>query len=177
MSSRKAALCGMMAALGVVWMLLGGLVPGSTYCAPVLGMLPLLPVLSEWGSRPALGVYAVTAALSLLLLPDKEIAGVYAALGYYPVLRVALNRRISHRVPRVLCKLAVCSGAIGLLYFLLLHLFCLEGLAEEFASFSTWMALILAAMGNLSILLLDIALDRLTLLWQTRLRSRLWPKK
>ena len=52
-ASRRMALCGMLTALAVVILLLGGLLPLATFCAPVLAMAALLPVLEECGPRAA----------------------------------------------------------------------------------------------------------------------------
>ena len=169
--SRELAFCGVSAALSVVLLLLSGLIPGATFCAPVLGMLPLLPVLSEFGWRPALGVYAVSALLAGLLAPDKEMVGVFLFLGYYPVLRPALER-LRPKPLRLLAKLAVFNVSVLVLYLLLIHLFGLAGLAEEFAGYSGAFLLGLLAMGNVTFLLLDVALGRLTVLWARRLRRR-----
>ena len=169
--SREVAFCGVMAAMGSVLLLLGSLIPGATYCAPILGMLPLIPVISEFGQRPAFGVYAVTAALAALLIPDKELAGVYVFLGYYPALRPTLNR-LRCRLVRMLCKLAVFNVSMAVLYFLLLYLMGLKELQAEFATYSRFLLLGLAVCGNFSFVLLDIAMERLSILWQYQLRSR-----
>ena len=66
------AFCALMAALGAALMTTGGLIPIATYCSPLLAGLLLLPVLVEFGVREAWMVWAVTAALSLILSPDKE---------------------------------------------------------------------------------------------------------
>ena len=55
MKSRQIALCGMLNALAVVLLSFGGLIPIATYCAPLLAMAVLLPVLEEYGGRMALG--------------------------------------------------------------------------------------------------------------------------
>ena len=73
-NSRRMALCGMMAALAVTIMLLGGVIPLATFCCPALAGLALIPVLMEAGKKWTLMVYAAAAVLSLLLGPDKEAA-------------------------------------------------------------------------------------------------------
>lgn len=165
--SREIAYCGISAALASVLVLLGGLLPGATYCAPILGMLPLLPVLHEFGSRPALAVYGVTAALVALLAPDREMSGVYLFFGYYPVLRPLLNRLC--RPLRILCKLALFNLSLLALYTLLIWLFGLDALAETGGPALICTLLIL---GNAVFFLLDLALERLSGLWQYHLRKR-----
>ena len=70
-NSRRMALCGVMAALGAVIMLLGGVIPLSTFCCPALAGLVLLPVMAECGRRMARGVYAVIAVLGVVMGLDK----------------------------------------------------------------------------------------------------------
>ena len=68
------AFCSLMAALGAVMMLTGGLVPVMTYCSPLLAGVLLIPVLREHGRKWAWLVWIVTAALSMILSADKEAA-------------------------------------------------------------------------------------------------------
>ena len=85
--SRRVALCGVLCALAEVFLLLGGLVPAALYACPILAMLALLPAREECGVRFALVSWAAVGLLALLLCPDKELAGVYLALGWYPPLQ------------------------------------------------------------------------------------------
>ena len=65
------ALCGVLAALATALMLLGGIFPGATYCAPLLASLVLIPAQEECGPRAAWGLFTAAALLSLLLCADK----------------------------------------------------------------------------------------------------------
>ena len=86
------AFCALMAALGTALMTTGGLIPIATYCSPLLAGILLLPVLYEFGRREGWMVWAVTAALSLILSPDKEAGSMYLFLGWYPILKPAFDR-------------------------------------------------------------------------------------
>ena len=68
--SFRVAFCSLMAALGVVLMMTGGLIPVMTYCSPLLAGVLLIPVMRECGVRWAWMVWIVTAALSLILSAD-----------------------------------------------------------------------------------------------------------
>jgi len=81
------ALGGMLAAVAVVIMCLGSLIPVNTYICPVLCILVNRTVLDRCGKRLGWCYYLAVAILSLLLAPDREAALVYAFLGYYPMLR------------------------------------------------------------------------------------------
>ena len=166
MRSRRTALCGVSAALGTALLLLGGLIPGATYCTPLLGMLPLIPCVEEYGRGAALSVYAVTAALAVLLIPDKELACVYLFFGYYPALKPALDQ-IAARPLRLAAKLALCTAAALTMYFLLIRVLGLEQLSDDAA---LPLRALLLVMANVTFLLLDRALGQLGFLWRHRLR-------
>jgi len=173
-SSRKIALCGLMAALGVVF-LMAGIIPLSTYCCPVLAMLALLPVLYEYGSRAALSVYLVTALLALLLVPELEVALLYAFLGYYPVLRPILNA-LPGKIFPFLCKLAVFNAAIFVAYMLILFIFRLSYVVADLEGASGAFLAILLLLANVTFLLFDVALGRLRNLYFSKLRKLFIPK-
>ena len=99
-------------------MAVGGLIPVATYCSPLLAGLLLLPLLVEFGRREAWMVWAVTAALSLILSPDKEAGSMYLFLGWYPILKPAFDR-IRPAALRFLAKLALFSLAFAAMYALL----------------------------------------------------------
>ena len=64
--SRKIALCGVSCALAVTLLLLGGILPLATFCAPMLAMAVLLPVRQECGTRMASAAYGAAAILALI---------------------------------------------------------------------------------------------------------------
>ena len=154
------ALGGVLAALAVVILTLGGIIPVGTYAAPMLASLPLVLLLGELPRSLCLGWYAVTAALGLLLCPDRETAFVFLFLGWYPILRPNLNRL--PRLLRVLAKLLVFLAAVSALYALLILVFQLQALVEEAKDLGLGMGLVLLALGAGTFLLFDLVLARLT---------------
>ena len=172
MKSRQMALCGLLTALAVVVMVLSGAMGIGTFAGPVLAMVVLLPVPEELGSKAAVTVYAAVALLGLLLVPEAELAMVYAAFGWYPILRPHLDH-IPSRLLRILCKLALCTAIILLLYGVLLRLLGLT--ADLLASTPIFNGLLLI-LGNLVFLLTDRALERMTFLWHNKLRKKFLPR-
>ena len=167
--SRKIALCGVLCALAVVILLLGGLLAVAIYCAPLLAMAVLLPVLEEYGPKAAAITYAAAAILGLLLVPETELAMVYAAFGWYPILRPRLDRLLPSRPLRMLVKLALSTAVILLLYGVLLRLL---GMTADLLGASSLFNLTLLVMGDVIFLLTDRALERLAVLWHRNLRKR-----
>lgn len=168
MKSRQMALCGVLSALAVVVLLLGGAIGIGTFAAPVLAMAVLLPVLEEYGPRAAATAYGAVSILALLLVPDRELALVYACFGWYPILRPRIAR-IPSRLLRLVVRLAICNAVIAVLYGLLLRLL---GLTADLMDASRLLNMALLVMGNLVFLLLDLVLARLTNLWRRKLRRR-----
>lgn len=155
-SAKVIALGGMMAALAVVIMCLGGLIPVATFVCPMMCMLLLQLVLKMCGSRIAWAWYGAVVFLSLLLGPDKEAAAVFVFLGYYPIVKPRLDQM---KLGPVL-KLALFNLVILLMYWVLIHLFGMEAIATEYEELGTVMTIIMLILGNVTFLLLDKVLGK-----------------
>ena len=170
MSARPLALCGVLTALAAALLALGGVIPGMVFCAPILAMGALLPVLEELGTKAAGTSYAAAAILALLLAPDRETAFVYLFFGWYPILRPKIAA-LPSRLVRLLARLAVCNAAALLLYGLILRIM---GLTEELLGAAWYFNAALLAMGNIVFLLTDSTLARLTRVWHWKLKKHLY---
>ena len=87
------ALGGVLAAVCVVMMGLGGMIPIATYVCPVAVMLVEQIVLKICGRKIAWAWYGAVAILSLLICPDKEAAFVFLFLGFYPILKIRFDKK------------------------------------------------------------------------------------
>lgn len=150
-SATAIALGGVMAALAVVVMNLGGLIPVATYVCPAFCMVVLQMVVKTCGSRIGWAWYGAVAILSLLMAPDKEAAAVFAALGYYPILKPKLDRRKG----KWLWKLLLFNGVILVLYWLLLKVIGMEQLVSEFSEMGVALTAVTLLLGNVTFILLD----------------------
>ena len=150
------ALGGILAALAIVIMSMGTLIPVATYVCPMLCACMLQLVLKTCGRKNAWAWYGAVSLLSLLMAPDKEAAAVFAALGYYPILKPKLDRRKG----KWLWKLVFFNGVTLALYWLLMHLFGFDQLAAEFAEMGTVLTALMLILGNVTFFLLDKLLER-----------------
>lgn len=150
------ALGGVLAALALVVMNLGTIIPVATFVCPMLSIVLLQVVLKICGSRIAWAWYGAVAVLSALMAPDKEAAAVFAFLGYYPIVKPRLDRR---KLPW-LWKALLFNGSILIMYWLLIHLLGLEALGEEFAEAGAAMTAIMLVLGNVIFFLLDRVLSK-----------------
>lgn len=166
-STRELALCSMLAALSVVLLCLGGIVPFAVYACPMLASGALLPVREECRRSYAWCCWAAVAFLALLLGPDKEAAVLYLFLGYYPLLQPRLEA-IRKPLVRWLAKLLLAVVAIGIMYALLLYVFCLTEVVEEFTETAAWLLWLTVVLGLVVFIIYDILLRRFTSMWHRR---------
>lgn len=150
------ALGGVLAALAVVVMALGGIIPVATYVCPVVDMLLLHAVLKICGERIAWTWYAAVSIMVLLLSPDKEAAAVFLFLGYYPILKPKLDRTRG----KWLWKILLFNGVVLLMYWLLLNLFGMAQLAAEFKAMGVAMTVFTLILGNITFFMVDHLLGK-----------------
>ena len=149
------ALGGLLAALAVVIMSMGTLIPVATYVCPMLCALVLQLVLKICGKRVAWAWYGAVSVLSLLMAPDKEAAAIFLALGFYPIVKPGLDRRKG----KWLLKGLFFNGMILLTYWLLMHLFGMVQLAAEFTEMGILLVILMLLLGNVTFFLLDRLLE------------------
>ena len=164
------AYCGMAAALSVVLMLLGAVFPIAMFIAPAVASFLIATVCVECGKTMALTDYGAVSLLSLLFVPDKEVALTFVfLLGYYPLGKPYFER-IRPALLRAVCKLLLCNG-------LVLLLVPAGSIAEELRTTALAVSLVTLAMGNVAFLLYDRALHNMLMLykvvWQPRLHKML----
>ena len=153
--AKSIALGGVFAALAVVIMCMGGLIPVATFICPMLCMLLLAIVRKNCGDRMAWAWYGAVAILGALLGPDKEAAAVFVFLGYYPIVKPKLES-----LPLSwLWKGLLFNAAILVMYWLLLNLLGMAQVAAEFEEIGTVLLLVTLVLGNVTFFLLDRLLD------------------
>ena len=150
------ALGGILAALAVIIMSMGTLIPIATYVCPMLCCLMLQLVLKICGGRIAWAWYGAVSLLSLLMAPDKEAAAVFLALGYYPIVKP----RLDCRKGKWIWKGLFFNAVILILYWLLMHIFGFDRLSAEFADMGKILTMVMLLMGNVTFFLLDKLLEK-----------------
>lgn len=166
-ATKQLALCGVMTALGVVLLCLGGMVPFALYLCPMMASFVLAILRMECAKRHAWICFAATAILGLLLGPDKEAASLYLFLGYYPLVKPRLDA-LRPAALSWLIKLALAAAAIAAMYALLLYVFALDALVEEFATALRWMVISCIVMGAAVFVLFDLLLGRFAVIYARR---------
>jgi hypothetical protein len=155
-NAKQIAMGGVFAALAIVIMCLGGLIPIATFVCPMICMLILHLIRKLCGNRIAWAWYGVVAILSVLLGPDKEAAAVFAFLGYYPIIKPKIDRI----KPGWLWKGIYFNAVILLLYQLLIYLFGMDQIAAEYRELGKVLTVVVLLIGNLCFFLLDRVLTQ-----------------
>lgn len=155
-TAKMMAVSGVMAALAIVIMCLGGLIPVATYVCPLLCMILGCFVLRLCGRRYAWTWYAAVSLLSLLLGPDKEAAAVYVFMGYYPLIKSYFDRLTFEWI----FKIAYFNVAVIALYSILIFLFGLSQLYVDFKDAGLIGGVVLLLLGNVTFVLTDKILNR-----------------
>ena len=140
-----------MAALAVVIMSLGGLIPLATYICPMVCILLLKTVLQICGARVAWAWYGAVAVLSILLGPDKEAAAVFSFLGYYPIVKPAFDKcKLS-----IVWKLLYFNVSVFAMYAVLIYLLGVHALSAEFAEMGRVVTVLTLLLANICMVLVD----------------------
>ena len=158
--SFRVAFCGVLAALMIVIMLLGTMIPATEYLCPAVAGVLIIPVVWEFGGKTGALLYLAVALLSLILSPNKEAALFFALLFGL----------------RVVLKLVLFNAALAVIIALLLFVLVSPDWQADAAN---WTGLVVAGMlvlGNVAFLIYDVLLARISDLYVYRLRPKLFPR-
>ena len=164
----KITLCGILAALSAVFMLLSYF-PYLTYAVPAVAGLLIMVVVIEAGYKWALGAYAAASVLVFLFAEPEGKLLYICFFGYYPILKAVFDRRKSRTLEWIL-KLAVFNAAIIAVYAVFARLFGVS--LEEFGELGKYSEYIFLLLGNAVFVLYDIAVSRMAAVYMHMLHPR-----
>lgn len=153
---KNIALGGILAAVALVIMFLGGLIPFATYVCPVLCILTGNIYLTICGIKMGSIWYIAVSILSMLLSPDREAAVYYAFLGAYPCIKLVLD------------KLPICwiwkllyfnLSAIGA-YWVCVYIMGLSEIILEFHELGSIGLAVILLLANITFVMMDRLLSR-----------------
>lgn len=150
-TASQIALGGVLAALAVVIMCLGTLIPGASYICPLIAIAMNQMILDLCGRSVSWAWYGAVTLLSVLLAPDKEAAAVFLFLGYYPIVKPWMDGR---KYP-ALWKALFFNASITVMGYLLFLLLGIPLVEEEYAHIKEILVLLIFALGNLTFFLAD----------------------
>ena len=167
-NTKRLTVCAMLAALGVALLYMGAIIEVVEISMAVLASLLCVVAVIEYGGRWPWMIYAVTAVLALVLLPNKTAAVYYAVFfGFYPILKEKLEK-----LPRLLSwvlKEIVFNAALAAVVVVSVWVLLTENNTLLSQPIFIVGALVLA---ELVFVLYDIALTRLITFYIVALRKR-----
>ncbi len=156
------AFCGIISALGVVALLLGGITRVLDLTAVIIATA-LIFVTFEEIRFYALSVYVVTGLLAFILPIDISVAIEYLIFAIYPILRFYIEK-----LPRVL------AWVIKLIYMICAFVGLTLLLQFVLGSPEVWYINVIFCIGGvLAFILVDILLKRLSIYYRIKLRKQL----
>lgn len=169
-TSFKITVCGIFSALAVVIMLLSEL-PVFLYAIPVVASLVFIIPAVELGTKWALLCYGVSSVLTLLLPSEREAAIVFIGiLGYYPILKMVLERLGLAKPVLYIIKLAVFNIATVISYVIIIRIMGVSGFENEYASVKVTEAALLL-LGNIVFVIYDAGITRIIRLYFIKFRK------
>ena len=167
----KVALGGAVAALSLVLMFMTALIPFGTFAFPTFAGMLLTVIVIEINFGYAVAVYAATALLSFLLVPDKEAALIYTIfLGFYPIIK-GLIERIKSKAFQYVIKFALFNGCMIAEFFIAVKLLSIP--EDSYYLFGLNLPIIFLLLGNVFFFIYDICITRLVTIYLLKWRDKL----
>ena len=161
----KIALCGVLGALSVTMLLMGFLFPFATYVCPAISASLLLIIVYEYGVKTGLTLYAAVSFLGLMMVPDYELVFMFIfVFGLYTVIKLPLDRKLGKKA-RLLAKFIYINVALVISYSILLFIFPVAVLVNEFATYSTAFVALLMVMFWLVFFMYDKAVENVLIIY------------
>lgn len=140
-----------MSALSVVLLFFGSVVWVFSYIVPILSGLINYIVKRAFGNKGALMSYIAVSILSIILLPDKECALMYALFfGYYPLIKYSIEK-LKPSALRIILKLITFNISLAIIELLCVYVFNIS--FDDFLG--RWGIVILLFSFNVMFLLYD----------------------
>jgi hypothetical protein len=156
----------MLVALGVIFLGIGALIEVLDISMAVIASICVIIPMIEYGKGTPWMVYAAISVLSLLLLPNKFPAALFALFaGFYPMLKEKLERK--NTVIRWILKELIFNISLAIIVLLYFFLF-FKGTIQV-----PWMIAVAIILAELVFILYDKAISKLIRIYVMEFRHRL----
>ena len=165
-SIKRLTFCAMLVALGVIFLGIGALIEVLDISMAVIASICVIIPMIEYGKGTPWMVYGAISVLSLLLLPNKFPAALFALFaGFYPILKEKLERK--NTVIRWILKELIFNISLAIIVLLYFFLF-FKGTIQV-----PWMIAVAIILAELVFILYDKAISKLIRIYVMEFRHRL----
>ncbi len=169
--SKNISLSGILTALCVVALFIGSVFQTLDLSSAAIGSIIMLIAYMELGGKWAWSMYFAISLLSLLLLPNKTPSFLFMIFaGYYPILKVYLNR-IKPMWLSYLSRLAIFDLCLFAVYFLAVTI----GIGLQL--FPDTLLAITVILANITFVVYDFALERISVTYATNIRPKIFGRR
>ncbi|MBR3356081.1 MAG: hypothetical protein IKG47_12170 [Oscillospiraceae bacterium] len=170
--SYRTALGGILSALSITFMFLGGVFPFAEYVGPAMASICVLIFKEEFGAKAALLMYIAVSLLAILLSPSLESSLLFMAfMGWYPISKNIIETK-AKSVLSMMIKLLLVNISVLSLYYVLLNVLKLPSLEEDLAG-GPWLTAVLIILYNITFLLFDRLLTVISYYYKNVFRKKL----
>lgn len=149
----KVALCGVVAALALVLMMLTTVVSAGTYALPMISGILLTVIVLEFNTKWALAVYFAVSVLSFIISGDKEAVLYFIMFfGFYPIIKSNIERVHSKAVQWII-KFALFNACMAASFYMGVYLLGVP--VESFSIFGVNLPIVFLLIGNIFFPLYD----------------------
>lgn len=124
--SKKISFCAMMAGLGILSLLASVIVTSNTIFFYLFSTLFTYICNEEYGKKYGFLTFVVITLAGFIIVPNKVSMGLYALVGYYPVIKHIIEHFDIPRQAMTLVKVAFASLVGVIAYFILRQFVVLE---------------------------------------------------
>ncbi len=169
-NASRIAFCGIISALSVLLLFMGGITFILAYVMPMIVGLLMLMLKRTFGAPSAWITYTAVSLLSLILVADKECMLMYILFfGFYPIIQPNINK-IKPKPPRFLIKIMIFNSMIAVVQLLLVFVFGIPFLDEGDGRI---FIIVFAALMNILFIIYDKLIDKLSYLYEIKLEKRI----
>ncbi|MGN1418108.1 MAG: hypothetical protein ACI4W6_02135 [Acutalibacteraceae bacterium] len=175
-NASKTAIGAMAIALSVI-ILMPTAIEIFVYALPAFAGLITAFCVIELNKKWALGVYAATSIIGLLVITNKEAIMMYVAFfGYYAIVKSILESKLP-KVAEYICKFLIFNVSVVAATFILIKVFAIPfdeimGIESDSVFWRKFAVPIMLLLGNVVFILFDFLLTRVITLY-----INVWQKK
>lgn len=169
-NTNKITLCGIMASLSVVIMLLSYF-PYLTYAIPAFAGLFIMVCVIEIDCKWALGAYIASCVLVFLFAEAESKILYILFFGHFPIFKSIIERKNFSVIIEWIFKFLVFNVCVITAYFLIAKIFGISYI--DMGNFEKYGAVILLILGNIVFVVYDIAISKISLLYINRFHHKI----
>ncbi len=175
--SYRIALGGIVSSLCMLCMFLTGVFPMFYLLLPMASSALIAIMAIETSPYWGLITYISVGLLSMFITPNKDAAIVFLLFfGHYPLLRPLIHKIPWKPIAFLLC-MGVFNAAVLSFFWITVYLFGADELLESLGDYGKYGGWVILGIANVMFISYDTIMASFPVLYRTKLKSRIFPKR